>query len=543
MVERAPQTKQDEQYPLLKVDGGGDGGVHQQASPTLVAPGWGVTCSPKQSWLVRWPEYISACWMTLILLGISFLVFYALGMEVYRKQPVLIIKCNTSKPASDVYYHHIVQRGSYAPFMLYADYLSNVATQYPELHFHVFFLMDDSLQTAFRGPRHARFINKLIPYTASNMYSFTKLDDNSKRDITDFERRYQNVNVTIMSLSKYMAMTPLKYKWRTIPLAYLPFYARVFSVWQNGGVAMDLNNFNNNYNNRQHDDRRITAILKQHNDGIKVEEYTSALNKIDREEESEFFTVFYGLIHQILNETRTFLTKSFPFPQVSTEKGITQNEPLIRTNRNKRDVSMPMNENNITEAVSHVYVEIMNSTNDTDLKKNEYQTLSSSDVNLDKLNDNINDAIKLLQINKNLSIVNSTNKTEELNKTEIQTEVLNKSDTPQVVLFYDFSLFSDGIAPSFVLPEPLIRTDFRQNNRISEFGKSGKYGNTVAHLLSIDSEGLFVAASSRLHPFLGHLITAGCQRMQPKFAIQDTILTQCSGIFKEDTYCNNIYLL
>lgn len=56
MVERAPQIKRDEQYPLLKSDGGGgDGGVHQQPSPTLVTPSWGVTCAPKQSWIVRWP--------------------------------------------------------------------------------------------------------------------------------------------------------------------------------------------------------------------------------------------------------------------------------------------------------------------------------------------------------------------------------------------------------------------------------------------------------------------------------------------------------
>lgn len=486
--------------------------------------------------------------MTLILLGISFLVFYALGMEAYRRQPVLIIKCNTSKPASDVYFHHIVQRGSYAPFMLYADSLSNIASQYPLLHFHVLFLMDDSLQTAFRGPRHTRFINKLIPYSTANVYSFSKLDDNSKRELADFQSRYQNVNVTIMNLSKYMAMTPLKYKWRTIPLSYIPFYARIFSVWQTGGVGMDLNNFNNEFNSHQHVDRRISAILKQHNDGIKVEEYTNALNKIDREEENEFFTIFYGLIHQMLNETRTFLTKSFPFPSITNEKVVPLNEPLIRTNRNKREVTAPpapliIDKNNKTESVSNVYVEIINSTNDTDLKKNEYQTVANSNVNLHKVTANVDDTLRILQINNSNNINNINTALGGKNKSEIRTEMMNKSEGPQVVLFYDFSVFADGIGPANILPEPLMRSDFRQNAKASDFGKPGKYGNTVSHLLSIDSEGLFVAASARLHPFLGHLISAGCQRMHPKFAIQDTLLTQCSGMFKEDTYCNNIYLL
>lgn len=56
MVESAPQTKHNEQYPLLKVDGGGgDGGVRQLPSPTLDAPGWGgIRYTPKK-FSVRWP--------------------------------------------------------------------------------------------------------------------------------------------------------------------------------------------------------------------------------------------------------------------------------------------------------------------------------------------------------------------------------------------------------------------------------------------------------------------------------------------------------
>ena len=162
--------------------------------------------------------------MTLILLGISFLVFYALGMEAYRRQPVLIIKCNSTKPASDVYYHHIVQRGSSAPFMIYADYPRGYGLTVSFTSIFMYsFLWTTRYKTAFRGPRHARFINKIIPYSTGNVYPFSKIDDYGKREIADFETRYQNVNVTVMSLSKYMTMTPLKYKWRTIPLSYLSF--------------------------------------------------------------------------------------------------------------------------------------------------------------------------------------------------------------------------------------------------------------------------------------------------------------------------------
>lgn len=469
--------------------------------------------------------------MTIILLGISFLVFYSLGMEAYRRQPVLLIKCNGSKPASDVFYHQIIPRGGSPFIMLYADYLSTMAYQYPLLHFHVYFLIDDSLQNGYRVPRHPRFINTLIPITLSNSNPWFKLDDNSKRDLAEFQKKHHNINVTIMPLSKYMAMTPLKYKWRNIPLPYLTFYARVFSVWQYGGVGMDLNTFNNYFNNRQYVDRRISAILRQHNNGINQEDYTNALNKIDREEENEFFSMFYGLMHSILNETCTFLSKSFPLPQLSPEKDMpAKNEPLIRIHRNKRENPTTTSDNNSTDK-NPIFVEILNSSNTADLKKNEYQTLFDTFVNVNVTKDapknDTNNIEKVVNLGR-------------LNKSEVRSEAMNKSDHPQLVLFYDFSVFSDGMAPPFVVPDALARSDVSQLGREN---RPMKYGHSGSYLLSLDAEGVFIASSARLHPFLGHLIAAGCQRMHPKFAIQDTILTQCSGIFKEDTYCNNIYLL
>lgn len=61
---------------------------------------------------VHFPELMSACWMTMVLFGISFLVFYALGMGAYRRQQFVFVRCNSSRPASNVFYHHIMQRGS-----------------------------------------------------------------------------------------------------------------------------------------------------------------------------------------------------------------------------------------------------------------------------------------------------------------------------------------------------------------------------------------------------------------------------------------------
>lgn len=58
MADYNPQVKRDEQYPLLKVDGGGgDSKIQAPVSPTPT--GWNVTCTPKQSWLKRCPGWLS----------------------------------------------------------------------------------------------------------------------------------------------------------------------------------------------------------------------------------------------------------------------------------------------------------------------------------------------------------------------------------------------------------------------------------------------------------------------------------------------------
>lgn len=56
MSEYSPQVKSDEQYPLLKVEGGGgDNNVQAPSFPSTTSPGWNVACSSKQSWCKRWP--------------------------------------------------------------------------------------------------------------------------------------------------------------------------------------------------------------------------------------------------------------------------------------------------------------------------------------------------------------------------------------------------------------------------------------------------------------------------------------------------------
>lgn len=117
----------------------------------------------------------------------------------------------------------------------------------------------------------------------------------------------------------------------------------------------------------------------------------------------------------------------------------------------------------------------------------------------------------------------------------------NKTNASQVVVFYDFQIMSDDIGPPFMISEPLNSPEMRQaavNRRELKDVKR----TSASHMLSIDAEGTFVAASSKLHPLLRQMIRAGCQRMTPKCAVRNTLFTQCSGLL-QDVYCNNVYIL
>lgn len=57
-MEHPTLLPRDEQYPLLKVDGGaGDSVTRTQPTPSIVSSRWNVTCAngTKQSWCSRWP--------------------------------------------------------------------------------------------------------------------------------------------------------------------------------------------------------------------------------------------------------------------------------------------------------------------------------------------------------------------------------------------------------------------------------------------------------------------------------------------------------
>ncbi|CAK1547212.1 unnamed protein product [Leptosia nina] len=519
MMEHDPKINRDEQYPLLKVedsDGGGDTKTRMPASPTVVTTSWSMNHSApslKQSWLDRWPEFMSACWMTLILLAISFLVFYALGMSAYRRQPVIVFKCNNSKPASDVYFHHIVSKGSYIPFAIFSEYLSTMASQYPYLRFNVYFLVDDS-NLAQTGKR-SRLFKRLVPAIPGTLNVI--VEQSNKREIRDFQRRYQNVNVTIMPLSKYMGRTPLRYKWKNIPLMYLPFYARIFSVWQTGGIGMDLLTFNNMFNSRQNTNYKLNAILKQHNDGIETEKYVDILNSMDHDDENEIFSLFYNVVNHILNQTSSFFNL-----EAKSEFKTIEESPLIRTHRSKREIRENPKLDNYTPNV----------------------TVNSSDVLKDSLLDT--------------TLTPHSNLTENGNETNILPAPIENSmannnvskfkpskvpvDFPQVLILYDF-LITDDIVPSYPLPFASMSADQPAPMKITEFKKLSKRNKQMSNHLSVSSDGLFVAASMCYHPFLAQLLSTGCKRENPTIAIKDTLMSQCSTFLRDDVYCDNIHVL
>ncbi|XP_013169071.1 PREDICTED: uncharacterized protein LOC106118860 [Papilio xuthus] len=537
--------KDGEQYPLLKVDSGGSDGCIRvpPAPPCIITSVCHTTRTPKQSWIDRWPEFISACWITFILIGISFLAFYTLGINAYRRQPMIINRCNASKLASTVTYHHIVPRGSYVSFLVYSDYISSIAQQYPLLHINVFFLMDDSSQTPIQGSRHTRFYNKLIQSTSNILDIF---DQNNKKDIRIIQKKYPNVNVTMMLLSKYMALTPHRYKWRTIPMHFLNFYVRAFTVWQYGGISMDLTTYNDIFNMHRHPDRRMSAILRQHNDGIESEKYLNALKKINEEEQNEFFAMFNLLIHHVLNETCSFFNRSLWYNSEAVP-GLSVNKHAIRSQRNKRDSRVTY------EGESDLYnwaigVTTTMKSNTTEFKENLTYANASS---------NLNDTATSI-IATTTEVTNETITTENTTSFENNTKqsvagldkLVNLTNTldgllPNII-FYDISILTDSIpnipfpAEFISLPKPV--NQFDSSEIVTENLNIYDHQITLP-VLVISTDGTFVAAPTRRHPMLAYLLSFGCERVSPILAINRAMMSQCTGIFKNDMHCDNIYVL
>lgn len=472
--------------------------------------------------------------MTFILLGISFLVFYAIGMVAYKKETFLIVKCNNSKPASDVYLHHIFSHDSYVPFSAYSEYLTSLAVKYPNLRFNVIFLQEDSPQNDYPISKHARFYSKLLPYHSNKLY-----DEYNKHEMTIFQKRFQNVLINVLPLSKYMANTPLKYKWKTISKTFIPFYARVYSIWQTGGVALDLSIYNHQFRRSRSIDLRIDTILKQHNNGINIDGYANALNAVNRKEETEFFISFNNMINRLINETRSIFNFSMPFSQINIGSAPNE-EPLIRTHRNKRDIELTTS--NITSNDKPIINLVLANTTvalEEDAKKNVYHiatdTNETSNISMPLL---ANQDWPLRTFDADVTNADSA----KINETENKNTSFPAAG--HIVMIYDLSIISDGEIPRNPGSQPQRSPTYdRVPQENSMIKTNNKHGSHRTQIVSIESGGYFMSATSAMHPFLGYIITAGCKLMPPKLAIQDALITQCSGEFSDDTYCNNIFVL
>ncbi|XP_063362031.1 uncharacterized protein LOC134650993 [Cydia amplana] len=527
-MERPPEAKKGEQCPLLKMEIGMPDAVRQ---PTVVPQNWSVTCVPKKSFLQQWPELISASGMTLVLLGMSFLLFSGLGMSVYRRQP-LLLKYDDGKPSSNVFLHHIVNKGCRLPLELYSQYLESMAVTYPNLRFNVFFLVDDAIRHPYYIPRHGRLTSRWFEFPNKDVF-------HKHSCLKEFEKRYPNINITVMALNKYMAMTPLRFKWRAIPVSYLTFYARVFSVWQNGGIGMDLTTYNNQFSNNFRFDQRVNEILKNHNDGLPVTDYNVMLQAIDDEEENSF-----KCLKQILNDTLSMFNSFFSFGFPSQMELLPSNDtPITRTQRAKRNAvynyyDIVTSESTAKNAAGNMLTDGMpNATMENvtinNLKENSFKdnSLKSEIFQITSESVNITSNETMIQVHQG----------PELELTSVGLDKSNNiSEGPQAVLFYDISIMSNKLG-DFVLREPVWPAFmFSGSDPKSETVKDIVNNNNtkMAAQLALGSDGLFIAATDKMHPFLGMLITAGFQRLRPEFAIQDTLITQCSGAYKNQAYCS-----
>lgn len=424
-----------------------------------------------------------------------------------------------NKPESEIFYHHIVETGKPIPFQFYSDYLSDMSSIYPYLRINVFFLTDDSHQSYMRWPRHTR-LNKFVATSTNH-----KVDENLKLYIEDFEKSHQNVNITITPLSKYMTTTPLKYKWRTIPISYLTFYLRIYAVWQQGGIGIDLPIFYNKYMNNEQRDEKYNEVLRNFNENI---DNPVINHNVLRQDDGDLSMLLFGLnlINQVWNETRSFLNYSLPWSGFDKYfKNCTLKSQDIH--RNKREVT------NLN-------------INDTKVIKNNITNSSIAEENKNNPNASVlKTFVKLLEKrpldhiivhDKKVNAIETSNRT---NVTTIEPLNVNKSTAnnlgqPQMFLFYDFSVMSDAVGPSFNIPQSAF------GDEVPMFPDIRKQSEDSSQHLFIDSDGNFIASLLRFHPFLGHLISTGNKRLSPKFAIEETILTHCSGIFHTDSYCNNI---
>lgn len=503
-------------------------------------------------------------------------------MIAFKHQTYIVLKCNNdSKPATDVFYHHVIPRGTLVPFMIYSEYLGAIAVQYPNLRINVYFLIDDSLPNSISLKRSK--YDRLYAYHSNKFY-----EEFNKREIREFHKRYPNVNTTVMLLSKYMAQTPLKYLWRSVPMSFIPFYARVYSVWQYGGIAMDLPVSYTQFMTQKFDSR-FADILRLHNDGVKPEEFDEILNKVNEDEWlfamvnsllSNFMQETKAVISKIMscsirafnvtkeNETETFtvgMTPEASNSDLNNLKSKISNDhiislPKFTTLVNKDESVDNSTDGNLISTLDivlgnrDVNVNINNSVDDDNAtnsgKQNLYQVIPSAiNITTIKMKTAISTALdtedNATEINikpnhaKNLSDEYSDVITfkswKEMVRKQKPSAIFNKTEQSQFVLVYDILLSPN----TFNIPK-------KEKDQVadSDHVMKSKFVAKPEQRIFVDAEGGFISATSRFHPFLYHILNAGCKRLPPKIAIREALFMECAAnYFQDKIYCNSIYVI
>lgn len=448
-----------------------------------------------------------------------------MGMAVARRQAMMVHylkehearQLRSHDPQREVFYHHVIERGTPIPFQKYSDYLRQMATTYQNLKFNVIFFTDDSIQSAMKWSRHSKFMNKLLP--SSVLY---RKDKSIKREICNFLRKYNNVNITITSLVKYMSTTPLRYKLNHVSLPYIIFYARVYTIWQYGGVALDLPNSNEKFMNEKQLHDVATTTFRNFNDGLK-----QSLEVPSRNKENEFdifFSCWDFVMNEAWNETRNFFNNSLSWPPML----LSADDKHSRVHRNKREIS-EVND-----------IQVHNTSISTSLPINDTNQVSGNFNNSEKSTESI-PVSDMWLVN-----TNTTGTSFHPNKTTIQeynissyetTSIKNDStkyiEMPHIKFFYDVLLISDAMSPAYGgFDTQPYNINLEPDKNSEGFPKQ----------LLIDSKGRFIAAYSHFHPFLSHLMSMAYRHDSPRNCIEEGILTHCSDFYHRDSYCSTIEL-
>lgn len=301
---------------------------------------------------------------------------------------------------------------------------------------------------------------------------WTIMNNENKNQIVAFVTSYKNVIVRFRNLSEIMAPTPLRYIWEYMSLTYLTFYASVYEVWRCGGIAMDLDILVKNSLYARPLESRIENILQCFNEGREVQNsniaYDDGPKVAASTNELKIKIFFFDIFEQLMNDTSGIF-------------GFDHN-----THKNPQKVIINTNEKPMEE---------INSEGD---KKNVTNTQGT------------------YTDGSNLNI-NLTNPSTEKVSTVISDMKEANNDSFKDII---------GAFNASVIPQPSRLLFLFTNNFAAP--KEKKDQNTRKHLYMM-RDGSFVATMSIHNPFLGKiLLTTGCPRLLPEYAIEKLYMEQCS---------------